>query len=188
MKNPVNILVFLFLFVGMASFTFPIEKVLKSQKTHIWFFSSTPLEDITANNYKSTSTLNTQNGEVIFSVPKQSFEFEKALMQKHFNNQDFLDTKQFPRAKFVGQITDLSNVDFNKPGTYKVTVDGDMTIKGATKRIKEQGIITVDANSIKAESKFDITLADYGIVFEKGKPASNIAKTIEINFVGEYHK
>jgi polyisoprenoid-binding protein YceI len=188
MKILINSLTLLFLFVGIASFTLPIDEVLKSQKTHIWFFSSTSLEDITANNYKATSTLNTESGEVVFSVPMQSFEFEKALMQKHFNNKDFLDTKQFPRAKFVGAIADLNKVDFNKKGAYTVIVAGEMTIKGTTNSIKEPGTITVLENGIKAESKFHITLADYGVVFEKGKPASNIAKDIEINFIGEYDK
>ncbi|MFC0263738.1 YceI family protein [Fontibacter flavus] len=188
MKNLMYSLALIFLFVGMASFSLPIEDVLKSQKTHIWFFSSTPLEDITANNYKATSTLDTKTGDVVFSVPMQSFEFEKALMQKHFNNKDFLDTKQFPRAKFVGKIADVSKVNFDKPGSYNVTVEGEMTIKGETKQIKKPGVITVAANGIKAESKFDITLADYGITFQKGKPASNIAKDIEINFIGEYSK
>lgn len=172
----------------MASFISPIDEVLKSQRTHIWFFSSTPIEDITANSYKATSTLNIKTGEVVFSVPMQSFEFEKALMQKHFNNKDFLDTKQFPRSKFVGKIKDISKVDFSKPGLYNVQVEGEMTIKGQSKHISKPGLITVTANEIKAESKFEIILADYGIVFQKGKPASNIAKDIEINFIGEYSK
>lgn len=187
MKNLISSILVLFMVISLASFNSPADK-LTSQKTHIWFFSSTPLEDITANNYKATSTLDTSTGDVVFSVPMQSFEFEKALMQKHYNGKDFLDTKQFPRAKFVGKITDISKVDFSKAGTYPVEVTGDLTIKDKTNRIKEKGTITVTGDVFKSESKFNITLADYGVVFEKGKPDSNIAKTIEINFVGEYER
>ena len=49
-----------------------------SSTTHIKFFSSTPAENIEANNYKSVSTLDTKTGDIVFSVPMQSFEFEKA--------------------------------------------------------------------------------------------------------------
>jgi polyisoprenoid-binding protein YceI len=171
--------------ISVVGFNSPMEKLV-SQKTHISFFSSTPVEDITADNYKASSTLDTGNGDVIFSVPMQSFEFEKALMQKHYNGEDFLDTKKYPRSKFVGKITNFESIDLKKNGTYTVTVEGDLTIKDKTNHIKEQGKITVIDGTITTESTFKITLADYGVVFEKGKPASNIAKTIEIRFEGEY--
>jgi len=31
------------------------------------------------------STLDSKTGEMVFSVPIQSFEFEKSMMQKHFS-------------------------------------------------------------------------------------------------------
>ena len=81
----------------LSAFTPPVGKFVSS-KTHIKFFSHTSVEDIQANNYASVSTIDPSSGDVVFSVPMQSFEFEKALMQKHFNGEDFLDTKQFPKA------------------------------------------------------------------------------------------
>ena len=47
-----------------------------SSKTHIKFFSTTPVEDIEANNYAAVSTIDAGTGVVVFSVPIQSFEFE----------------------------------------------------------------------------------------------------------------
>jgi polyisoprenoid-binding protein YceI len=185
MKKLIVSTMIIMMVISIVGFNRTIEKLV-SQKTHISFFSSTPVEDITANNYKASSTLDTSNGDMIFSVPMQSFEFEKALMQKHYNGEDFLDTKKYPRSKFVGKITNLESIDFKKNGTYSVKVQGDMTIKDKTNPIKEQGKLTVIDGVITAESTFKITLADYGVVFEKGKPASNIAKTIEIRFEGEY--
>lgn len=161
---------------------------LVSSKSHIKFFSTTPAEDIEANNYTSTSTIDTSNGNVVFTVPMQGFEFPKALMQRHFNNSDFLDTKQFPNARFVGKIANLDQVDFSANGTYNAQVEGEMTIKGVTKPIRENGTITVNGNSFEINSKFNLTLADYGVEFVRGKPASNIAKTVAVTFVGEYQK
>lgn len=172
----------------LVSFTTALEK-FSSSKTHIWFFSSTSLEDITAHNYQSVSTLDSQTGDVVFSVPMQSFEFEKALMQKHYNSPDFLDTQKWPKAKFVGKIEDLTTVNFNKAGTYPVNIVGQMTIRDKTNPIKEKGLVTVDGNgTVQASTKFMLTLADYGVAFKNGKPSTNIAKTIEINFEGEYSK
>ncbi|MBE0663359.1 MAG: YceI family protein [Bacteroidales bacterium] len=157
-----------------------------SSKSHIKFFSTTPAEDIEANNYSATSTINIESGNIAFVVPMQGFEFEKALMQKHFNQENFLDTKSFPDARLVGKITNIDKVDFSTDGTYEAVVEGDMTLKGVTKKITEKGSITVKGGKVEAKSTFNITLADYGIEFVKGKPSSNIAKTVEVSLVAEY--
>ncbi|MGE0560351.1 MAG: YceI family protein [Flavobacteriales bacterium] len=152
---------------------------LVTSKSNIKFFSHTVAEDISANNTKAVGTLNTETGEVVFSVPMQGFEFEKALMQKHYNSPKFLDTKQFPKAKLVGKIANLTSVNFKKDGTYPVTVKGEMDLHGVTKSFEEKATITVKGEIVTVNSKFNIALADYKIAFEKGKPSTNIAKTIE---------
>jgi polyisoprenoid-binding protein YceI len=158
----------------------PAATKLVSNDTHISFYSHTPLEDITCNNYKVVSTLDQETGEVVFSVPMQSFEFEKELMQKHFNSSDFLDTKKFPKAKFTGKISNLNEVIFTKNGTYNATATGELTIKGVTKPLNATGTITVLNGKITLNSKMNITLADYNISFSKGKPSTNVAKTVEV--------
>ena len=171
--------------VTQFAFTLPAGKLV-STKTNIKFFSHTAVEDIEANNSASVSTIDPSTGDVIFSVPMQSFEFEKALMQKHFNSDKFLDTKTYPKAKLKAKITNLSEINLSKDGTYKAIVKGELTLKGVTKPISENGTITVKGNKIEVQSKFSITLADYGIEFVKGKPASNIAKTVEVTVQAEY--
>jgi len=181
----VSILAFSVAFVfALASFTTATKLV--SSKSHVKFFSTTPAEDIESNNYKAVSTIDPATGEVVFSVPMQAFEFEKALMQKHFNSKDFLDTKAFPKAKLIGKITNLEAINFDKDGTYAATLQGDLTIKGVTKAISEKGTITVKGTTVEVSSKFNITLADYGIAFEKGKPSTNVAKTVEVTVFAEY--
>lgn len=159
---------------------------LVSSKSHIKFFSHTSVEDIEANNYASVGTINTETGEFVFSVPMQGFEFEIALMQKHFNSAKFLDTKAYPKAKIKGKITNLDEVDFTKDGSYSVSVEGELTIKGVTKTVNEKASIRVKSNTIQIESSFKVVLADYGITFLKGKPSKNIAKEVEVTVLGEY--
>jgi polyisoprenoid-binding protein YceI len=144
------------------------------------------VEDISADNYKVVSTLDIASGEVVFSVPMQSFEFEKAKMQQHYNSEKFLDTKTYPKAKFKGNITNMSDIDFSKDGTYDADVSGELTIHGVTKPITEKGAITVDGNKVLVITKMQITLADYEIAFEKGKPSTNIAKTIDVTVKSEF--
>ena len=159
---------------------------LVSSKSQIKFFSTTPAENIEANNYATVSTLDKETGAVIFSIPMQSFEFEKALMQKHYNSDKFLNTKEFPKAKLKGKITNINEIDFTKDGSYNANVEGDLTLKGVTKLISEKGTVVVKGNKVDVKSKFDLILADYGISFVKGKPASNIAKSVEVTVQVEY--
>ena len=162
------------------------EGKLVSKKTHFKFYSHTVIEDIEANNYKAVGALNTNTGEIVFSVPMQSYEFEKSQMQKHYNSKKFLDTKQFPKSKLKGKITNLSHIDFKSDGIYNANIEGDLNIHGVTKKISEKATITVKGGAILLNSTFNLTLADFAIAFEDGKPSTNIAKTIEITVVAEY--
>lgn len=162
------------------------ETKLVSKTGHISFYSHTDVEDITANNYKVVSTIDPTSGEIVFSVTMQAFEFEKALMQKHYNSPKFLDTKTHPKAKFKGSITNLSDIEFSKDGVYKANVTGELTLHGVTKPVTEKGTITVKSGKITADTKMTITLADYEVAFEKGKPSTNIAKTVDVTIKAEH--
>ncbi len=179
-----------FLSITMLAFALvafrPAATKLVSKAGHISFYSHTAVEDITANNYKVTSTIETTTGDVVFSAPMQSFEFEKALMQEHFNSKDFLNTKEFPKAKFTGKITNLSAIDFSKDGTYDAAVTGELTLKETTKPVNAKGTVTVKGSSVIVDTKFNLTLSDYGIVFKKGKPSTNVAKEVEVAVHAEH--
>lgn len=157
-----------------------------STKTHIKFFSSTPAEDIEANNYASVGTIDATSGTIVFSVPMQSFEFEKALMQKHFNSKKFLDTKTNPKAKLKGKITNLDAINFTEDGSYEADISGDLTINGVTKPITEKATISIKDGKTSLNSKFNVTLSDYEVAFEDGKPSSNISKTVEVTVNANY--
>ncbi len=170
--------------VALFAFTAPKSKLV-STKTHIKFFSHTSIEDIEANNYASVSTIDKETGDVVFSVPMQSFEFEKALMQKHFNNDKFLDTKKFPKSKLKAKITNLSDIDFSKDGSYDAKVEGKLTLKGVTNDFAEKGTIIVKGDEVEIQSKFKIKLADYSIQFT-GKVAPKIAEILDITVKAKY--
>lgn len=171
--------------ITLTTFTASAQKLV-STKTHFKFFSSTIAENIQANNYKAVGTIDKKTGAIVFSVPMQSFEFEKALMQEHFNSKKFLDTQTNPKAKLLGKIVNLTQIDFAKNGSYTINVEGKLTINGVTKTIKEKATIIVKGENIELKSKFNITLANYKIAFKSGKPSTNIAKTVEVTVEATY--
>jgi len=159
-----------------------------SSKTHIKFFSTTPAENIEANNYASVSTIDPSTGTVVFSVPIQSFEFEKAMMQEHFNNEHFLESSVYPKSKFKATILNLDKIDFTKNGEYQAEIEGEMTIKDLTNSLKESGSITVEDQTLTVNATFDLVLADYGITFNESEMVSKkIAKSVEITVTAVYN-
>lgn len=147
---------------------------------HIWFFSHAPAEDIEAHNYQANSILDASSGEMVFSVLMKGFEFEKALMQEHFNEK-YVHSSEFPKAQFQGKVVDISKVDFKKPGVYDVVVKGDLTIHGVTKAVESPGTLEVTKDGkVLGKAKFPVTVADYDIEV----PAvvrENIAKVVDVN-------
>lgn len=144
----------------------------------ISFFSKTSMEDIKADNNQVMSVLNTQNGELQFSVLIKSFHFEKALMEEHFN-ENYLESAKYPKSTFKGTITDIAKVNFAVDGVYPVSVSGDLTMHGVAKKVTTTGKITVKGGKITGNAVFSVALADYKIEVPK-LVENNIAKTIQI--------
>jgi polyisoprenoid-binding protein YceI len=146
---------------------------------HIYFHSEAPLETIEAHNKQVNAALDIATGDFVFKVLMNSFIFEKALMQEHFN-ENYVESEKFPNGTFKGKITNLSEIDFSKPGKYSATVAGEMTIHGVTKQIQEKGTLEITGESINAVSKFILKIADYNISIP-GAVAGKISEEIEIN-------
>lgn len=128
----------------------------------IEFYSKAALEDIEAKNKTVTAVLDGKSGAMQFSVPMKGFEFEKALMQEHFN-ENYVESNKYPRAEFKGAIANNSAVNYTKDGTYNVTVKGKLTLHGVTKDVEAPGTLKVDNGKIEGKSTFTIQLSDYNI-------------------------
>lgn len=150
----------------------------------ITFYSSTPMEDIEAHNKTTTSVIDTKTGKMEFAVLMKAFQFEKALMEEHFN-ENYVESSKFPKANFSGTITNLEDVNFEKDGTYKTMVKGNLTIHGVTKAIEVPGTITVKNGAIQAISTFNIAPEDYNIEIPnlvRDKIAKQIKVTVDMNY------
>lgn len=145
----------------------------------ISFFSKTGLEDIDAKNNQVMSVLNTTTGEIQFSVLIKSFNFEKSLMQEHFN-ENYMESDKFPKSTFKGVLDDKAKVDFTKDGVYKVTVSGDMEMHGVKNKISAvPATFTVKDGKVTGDCKFKVKLADYAIEVPK-LVRENISEVIDV--------
>jgi hypothetical protein len=128
----------------------------------ISFFSKAPLEDIEAKNKTVAAVLDTKSGALQFSALMKSFEFPKALMQEHFN-ENYVESTKFPKGEFKGVITNNADINYKKDGSYPAKVKGMMTIHGVTKPVETTGTIRVSGGKIEAASVFNLLLSDYQI-------------------------
>ena len=145
----------------------------------IRFFSETPVENIEAINNQSSSVFDIESGEIAVSAQMKGFEFEKALMQEHFN-ENYVESEKYPTATFKGSIKNYDKSSFKADETYTVEVEGDLTMHGVTKRVNTPVTIIWGQNNIKASSSFNVKVADFDIKIPKAV-IDNIAESILVN-------
>lgn len=155
-----------------------------TKTANVSFFSSTALENIDAKSNQATSIIDFATGEVVFKMLIKTFQFEKALMQEHFNEK-YLESDKYPESTFKGKIENISSVNLSKDGEYKVSVTGDLTIHGVTKSYTTIGVITVAGDKISVNAKFPVTVADHNVKIP-GAVKDNIAETVEVTVVADY--
>ena len=126
------------------------------------FYSKAPLEDIEGKNKTVTAVIDSKSGAVQFAVQMKGFEFEKQLMQQHFN-ENYVESNKFPKGEFRGNITNNSEINYSKDGTYNAKVKGKMTIHGVTKDVESTGTVKVDGGKLDVNSVFNVLISDYNI-------------------------
>src|SRR5690606_16173653 len=136
------------------------QDILIDKAGQISFFSEAPLEDISATTRKATSALDTNSNEIAFKVPIKSFEFNKRLMQEHFN-ENYMESDKFPYATFRGKINEP--IDWDRDGVYRVAVAGSLEIHGVKKLYTTGAVLEVKGRIITAHAKFNVSVADHGI-------------------------
>ncbi len=150
----------------------------------IHFFSSAPIEDIEALSKDGVSVINSENGEISFQVAIRSFQFEKSLMQEHFN-ENLMESERFPKASFRGKSTET--IDVNSFAPQKVNFEGVLTIHGVSRERIIPVVITINDNGKAANltSEFKVEVADHDIKIPR-LLWNNIAEIIAVTVNAEY--
>ncbi len=173
------------LLITLSSFKLDNTKYF-TNTGHISFFSSTPVEDIEADNNLVSSVLNIQTGDIAFSLFIKDFKFDKKLMQEHFN-ENYLESDKYPKATFKGKIVNIESVNFGQDGVNEVEAEGELFIHNVAKKVKFKGTLELKTDNIKILSKFKIKLIDYNIQIPKIVFAK-IAEEIEVSVDMIYNK
>jgi hypothetical protein len=153
-------------------------QIYYSKTGKVSFISDAPLEKIEAHNNNSYVVFDTSTGNIEWSVLIKGFQFEKALMQDHFN-ENYMESQKFPKGLFKGTVQNMQDLDLKKDGVYHLNVKGELTLHGITKPLNPTGMVTVKNGTISAISDFEILVADYDIDIPK-VVRDNVAKNVAV--------
>lgn len=171
-----KISVFILAFCLWASHGFAQKNYTKGGT--VTFYSKAPLENIEAVNKTVTAILDTHTGTLLLSVLMRGFEFEKALMQEHFN-ENYVESDKYPKATFTGMVQDNNRIAYTKDGSYDVTVKGKMQFHGVSKDVEVKGMLVMAKGVPQLTASFPLALADYKITIPS-LVADKISQTVKV--------
>lgn len=148
------------------------------------FFSSAPMEDIEAHTNKALSIVDLSKGQIAVDILIKSFEFEKKLMQEHFN-ENYMESDKHPKAKFSGTFEVSESLKQMREGEYELEVIGDLTIHGVKKQMSTTATLRVNMGKLSGEVVFMANVKEFGIKIPK-VVVKNIADEVEITGAFEY--
>ncbi|WP_426490239.1 YceI family protein [Hymenobacter sp. 102] len=149
-----------------------------TQTGSVSFFSTSIIEDIEAHSEEVSAIFDLSNGQLAFSIPIKSFQFKRTLMQEHFN-ENYMESGRFPKATFRGKVLDLNFGNLLKSGSQRVTVEGDITLHGVTRRITVPGTLDLSQGTLLVNAYFSVAPADYNIEIPL-LVRENIAKVVGV--------
>lgn len=153
------------------------------KKGEVRFFSEAPMENIEATTKTALGVIDPATNKVAVSIVMKGFDFEKDLMQEHFN-ENYLESDKFPKATFSGDYEIA--IDFEKIGKVQRLVKGEFTLHGVKKQIEVMTEFDIQEKSILVSNKFVISIADYDIEIPKlviMKIAEEVEVSSKFNFV-----
>lgn len=164
-------------FILFATSLFAQDKYY-TKSGSIQFVSKGNIETIQANHRSVTCVLDSKTGALQFAVLMKGFEFKKALMQEHFN-ENYVESDKFPKAEFRGQIVNNSEIAYTKDGVYNAHAKGKLTLHGQTRDVEADGKVTVKSGKLLTTSDFTIQMSDYNISIPK-LVKENMSNTVSI--------
>lgn len=180
-----NVLAILFVFLGQGSVN--AQSRLYSNDVKISFYSKTSMENIEAENKRALCVWDTASGKLEFSVLIKGFEFDRALMQEHFN-ENYMESDKYPKAFFKGVLKSDKPLKLQPGNSYTAKAEGMLTIHGVTKQVTVPATFSNKNGKISSAAVFSVLLSDYGISIPS-IVADKINKEIRVSVsVPEYKK
>lgn len=153
---------FLLVTVFFTTSSFAQKYFTKTGKINFDATTSSSPDKINGINKAVTCVMDIKTGNIQFATLMKGFEFEKALMEEHFN-ENYMESEKFPKAEFKGLIANNAEVNYAKDGSYQAKVKGQLTMHGITKYVEAEGKLVVQKGRINTVSDFKVLLSDYNI-------------------------
>ncbi|MBP7506915.1 MAG: hypothetical protein KA807_03770 [Prolixibacteraceae bacterium] len=129
-----------------------------TRTAHINVMSLNNVQNIVADNYQVASQLNTSTGQFKIIALIKSFEYRIGAMNRMMSARD-IDVTDYPKITFDGRISDMSKVNFNKPGTYNVKFSGTFYVWDEQTSTDINGSLTIGSDgTITGKSEFAIPI------------------------------
>jgi hypothetical protein len=145
------------------------------------FFSDTPVEDIEAVSKRTEVAFNPSTGQVSARIRINTFEFDKALMQRHFN-ENYLESDKYPYGALEGKLTESLALRSSTTGKAVHPLLAKLTLHGVTKEYTIPCEIELkDGVPVRATGKFQVKLVDHNIDIPT-IVIKNIAEVIDVDF------
>jgi len=157
-----------------------------TRNASVSFSSFAPLEKIEASTNSGSCVIDISTGQVEFAVLIRSFNFKKALMQEHFN-ENYMESNKYPKAIFKGMIPDFKSINWTTNGTQTAGVQGDITIHGVTKPLETKVVFRMENGKVFADADFDLIVADFNISIPS-VVRDNIARTVKVKLKAEFQE
>lgn len=170
--------IFLVLALSLSFLSVNAQDRYLTRTGHIKFFSSAPLEDIEAHNYKVLSIVDLSKGQIAVDLLIKAFEFEKKLMQEHFN-ENYMESGKYPKSTFKGNFEVPAGLKSMTDGTYELAVDGELSVHGVKKPVNTTATLTVAGGKLTGAVKFGVKVKDHDIKIPK-VVVRNIAEEVEV--------
>ncbi|HMV23749.1 MAG TPA: YceI family protein [Saprospiraceae bacterium] len=181
-----NVLLFILLITGITGMNAQDKYFTKDASVSFDATVNASLETIAAKSTTGSSVIEVSTGKIEFAVLARSLKFEKLMMEQHFN-ENYIESNKYPKAAFKGKIDNIKDINFQKNGTYKANVSGDLTMHGVTKAIKTTATITVNNGQVNATSQFSVALKDYKIKIP-AMVGEKVSKNAKIMVEAHYQK
>lgn len=156
------------------------EGTYRCENGKVSFKSDAPLEVIKAKSTRLRGVIDTAKQSFAWTVDIKTFEgFNSPLQREHFN-ENYMESKKFPKASFTGKI--IEDIDFQKNGTYSVRAKGKLNIHGVEQERIIKSQLDVSGDKIRVQAAFNVPLADHNITIPKivyQKIAEEIAVTVD---------
>lgn len=120
------------------------------------------------------------NAASLAVLDKQPSEADK---QKIFDSmhKEVLESAKFPKIAF--KSVSVSDLKQTSADAYNLTLNGDLTLKGVTRRIAVPVLLTVNAQQLRAVGKYTLKQTDFGIKpYSAAGGAVKVKNEVVINF------